>query len=549
MPNLSIVPSSITQDHARFMATYRAWVDVINILKTDNPRVLGPLAAVYDFFDTDGNAKPTAVTPSAGLSSIPSSSSNEAASSNGASSGPASSNGNSSRVLSSSNSASSNDLQASLPAKPVLMPYLPGQVIASLRALGERLAELPDPDSASSTSVNIMLASFLKSMHAFLQALNLDEPTVDTINHITETMLAALAAANSLHRDSTLSSSIQVQIQQVSTKHTNALASIEANAALIETCNAIMGDKDKIREATQPILSMSNNADNLGDYLLASLLGSVNELNYSGMRIVFNDQQLAALVKVLGANQTLAELNLRNNNFGDAGVIALAAALKVNETLVSLHLEGNAIGDASAIALTKALKVNQTLVSLGLGNNDISDAGTIALAKALKANQALTWIDLSYNPIGEAGMTALAEALTDNQALARLALCDNNIGEAGAITLAKALKVNKTLAKLNLWGNNIGGKGAAALADMLEVNRALTVLLFESDGVSPETCERIEGLLKRNQHNLAQKGCTLTGSLLSSCSSLLFQSASSASSSVSATAVQSLSPPLSGPGS
>ena len=48
------------------------------------------------------------------------------------------------------------------------------------------------------------------------------------------------------------------------------------------------------------------------------------------------------------------ELNLRDNQLGDAGAEAIAAMLRTNRSLTTLYLSFNKIGDAGEKALRKA---------------------------------------------------------------------------------------------------------------------------------------------------------------------------------------------------
>ena len=60
-------------------------------------------------------------------------------------------------------------------------------------------------------------------------------------------------------------------------------------------------------------------------------------------------------------NTTLTQLDLRDNNIGDAGAASLAEAMKVNTTLTQLDLSRNPIGVAGAAFLAEAMKFNTTV--------------------------------------------------------------------------------------------------------------------------------------------------------------------------------------------
>ena len=247
-------------------------------------------------------------------------------------------------------------------------------------------------------------------------------------------------------------------------------------------------------------LNLSN--DNIGDAGAASLAEAMKvnttltHLNLESNNI--GDAGAASLAGAVKVNTKLTQLDLQSNNIGVAGAASLAEAMKVNTTLTQLNLESINIGVAGAASLAEAMKVNKTLTQLNLESNDIGDAGAASLAEAMKVNTAVTQLLLNYNNIGDAGAASLAEAMKVNTTLTQLNLESNNIGDAGAASLAEAMKVNTTLTQLNLESINIGVAGAASLAEAMKVNTTLTQLNLESNNIGDAGAASLAEAMKVN---------------------------------------------------
>ncbi len=84
----------------------------------------------------------------------------------------------------------------------------------------------------------------------------------------------------------------------------------------------------------------------------------------------------------LSSPNSYTTLNLRRK-ISKADLTKLCAALKVNTILTDLDLNDNQIGDAGAVSIAQALVGNTTLTQLYLNNNQIGDAGAAAIAQAL----------------------------------------------------------------------------------------------------------------------------------------------------------------------
>ena len=100
-----------------------------------------------------------------------------------------------------------------------------------------------------------------------------------------------------------------------------------------------------------------------------------------------------AVARVLRVSASLRNLDLPQNDLGDAGVKEIAKALVVNRSLKRLNLFGNYVGDAGAKRIAKALKINNVLKNLELwGNDAIGEMGAEKLAKAMRCNTRLRYL-------------------------------------------------------------------------------------------------------------------------------------------------------------
>ncbi|KAM7434594.1 NACHT [Porites harrisoni] len=181
------------------------------------------------------------------------------------------------------------------------------------------------------------------------------------------------------------------------------------------------------------------------------------------------------------ANSVLTNLHLCRNGIGDSGAASISQALLVNSSLAYLDLSWNKIGDSGADSLFEALLKNSSLTSLDVSHNCISDLSADSLFKLLKKHYFLTDLDLSGNRLAANGADALSQGLAANSSLRNLDLRWNRIKDSGAEFLSQALVKNSSLASLHLSGNRIGNSGANYLSTALKDNSSLTYLDLSSN--------------------------------------------------------------------
>jgi hypothetical protein len=240
-----------------------------------------------------------------------------------------------------------------------------------------------------------------------------------------------------------------------------------------------------------------------GQAVLTNALKENNSLTSLAIDFSHIDTQGAAeLAEVLKKHDcALVSLSLHQSEIDAAGVTALAGAIEKNQTLTELDLGTNKFGDQGAIALVGAIEKNQTLTSLKLSINKIGDPGAIALAGAIEKNEAITSLNLSHNEIGHEGAIKLADALEKNKKLTSLNLGANNIDGEGATALVKVFKANSSPTSLNLSDNKIGTKGAIPLADELKKNSSLTSLDLGFNKIGHEGYRRTDPSAHRKHHS------------------------------------------------
>ena len=122
---------------------------------------------------------------------------------------------------------------------------------------------------------------------------------------------------------------------------------------------------------------------------------------------------LAALLKKASCKITV--LNLEWNNLGnfESGLIELASALRINNSLTELDLRNNNIGQHGGVAIARALQVNKTLRSLDLRWNEIGNGGAIAFKELLKSggNNSLTTLKLNGNKMTDSVIQELEDLI------------------------------------------------------------------------------------------------------------------------------------------
>ncbi|XP_072501476.1 leucine-rich repeat-containing protein 45 [Notamacropus eugenii] len=181
--------------------------------------------------------------------------------------------------------------------------------------------------------------------------------------------------------------------------------------------------KSKLDLATQSLSIDTCGA--LGKLLQNDILFSVVLLSDCMM----SEEGSKLLIQGLCSNTVVRYLDLKGNNLRAIGAEALGKLLRQNKSIQSLILEWNNLGmwEESFSLFCEGLGANTTLQQLDLRNNQINHKGAEELVMALKNNSTLLDIDLRWNNIGLLGGRAIVNCLSSNKTLRKLELAGNNI--------------------------------------------------------------------------------------------------------------------------
>lgn len=208
---------------------------------------------------------------------------------------------------------------------------------------------------------------------------------------------------------------------------------------------------------------------------------------------------IIAFAAVLAKDTTIKQLNLYNNNVGDAA-IELADALETNSTLQELILINTQITARGMRALSDVLQRNCTsITSLYLGDNHLRFYGGKQLGLVLKTNITLIHLSLQRTALHWGG-TDIALALAFNSTLKELDLTDCELNFMVGIALAQALERNTTLTSLKLTDNNFYGNDVGvAFGKALHINTSLCMLGLRNTCIDTTGIEAIGAALKVNR--------------------------------------------------
>lgn len=165
----------------------------------------------------------------------------------------------------------------------------------------------------------------------------------------------------------------------------------------------------------------------------------IQNFNLSGTDLLATEM-MNSLTPFLSSNPSLRKIILIKCNLGQASINILSNALsnRSEDTLEELNLSDNNFGDIDLDGLVLTLNRGKALRSLQLNNNGIGLKGCVSLARQLRSQESnVKWLYLGRNSIDNDSAIILADSLKNNTKLEQLALGGNNITAPGWSAMLK----------------------------------------------------------------------------------------------------------------
>ncbi|XP_059815319.1 NACHT, LRR and PYD domains-containing protein 14-like [Hypanus sabinus] len=185
------------------------------------------------------------------------------------------------------------------------------------------------------------------------------------------------------------------------------------------------------------------------------------------------------LASALSTNPSLTELNLSGNKLGDSGVKLVSAALRNPECKIQrLWLIDVGLTDSGVEDLASALSTNTSLMELDMSENELGDAGVKIVSAALRNPECkIQKLRLTRVSLTDSGAEDLVSTLSTNPSLTELNLSGNELGDSGVKLVSAALRNPECkIQKLQLDKVGLTDSGAEDLVSTLSTNPSLTVL-------------------------------------------------------------------------
>uniref|UniRef100_A0A8D0GKP0 Ribonuclease/angiogenin inhibitor 1 n=1 Tax=Sphenodon punctatus TaxID=8508 RepID=A0A8D0GKP0_SPHPU len=302
------------------------------------------------------------------------------------------------------------------------------------------------------------------------------------------------------------------------------------NCSLTEACckslRSVLGTKQSLKE----LHLGDNKLGTSGVKLLCQGLMDPNcklqklQLEYCEL----TPDNLEILSSALRAKSTLKEINLSNNDLGDASIKLLCQGLMdPNCKLQSLQLESCGITQAACGDLSTVLGTKPSLTELCIGENKIGDAGVALLCQGLlnpnckieklwlwecglsansckdlvgviSTKETLRELSLVGNDLGDAGMEFLCQGLKDPKATVQeLWLRDCGFTAACCKSISSVFSTNKNLKELHIGGSEIGDAGVQVLCEgLMHPNCNMQSLWLVMSGLTAACCGALAAVLK-----------------------------------------------------
>ncbi|CUE70436.1 leucine-rich repeat protein, putative [Bodo saltans] len=230
----------------------------------------------------------------------------------------------------------------------------------------------------------------------------------------------------------------------------------------------------------------------------------------------------AALRNVLAFNVSIVIVDFSNNNIGDAATEVLAEFLKTNQTVGELNLRNNSIGTKGGLALNRALVdgKNKTLIELGLEDNNISDAVVHAFLDTVKLGvTAIGVLHLERNCVTASLVTQLYHSLMLNTQPAELKKLvtlfekndprgvkfvmnsgEDHLDDTSIKVLLHSLRSNTNLTLIDVSNNELTDQGAFFLSEIMIGVPSLRKVIAQFNQIGEEGARMMLKAIPRSQY-------------------------------------------------